>query len=100
MRVATLKYLLNHRKHIYELVDKLKKQLNRIFIDGKLAIKVIMDCITISAYKFRANLGFKQNIILTIGQSVLTKTMRSFEGENMQTQYNVLDYRIELHFRD
>ena len=26
--------------------------------------------------------------------------MSSFEGENMQTQYNVLGYRIELYFDD
>ena len=26
--------------------------------------------------------------------------MSSFEGENMQTQYNVLGYRINLYFHD
>ena len=26
--------------------------------------------------------------------------MSSFEGENMQTQYNVLSYRIDLYFHD
>ena len=26
--------------------------------------------------------------------------MSSFEGENMQTHYNVLDYRNDLHFYD
>ena len=26
--------------------------------------------------------------------------MSSFEGENMQTQYNVLIYRIDLYFHD
>ena len=26
--------------------------------------------------------------------------MSSFEGENMQTEYNVLSYRIDLHFHD
>ena len=26
--------------------------------------------------------------------------MRSFEGENMQTQYNILSYRIDLYFHD
>ena len=26
--------------------------------------------------------------------------MRSFEGESIQTQYNVLGYRIELYFHD
>ena len=31
---------------------------------------------------------------------MLTKIMSSFEGENMQTQYNVLNYRINLCFHD
>ena len=31
---------------------------------------------------------------------VLTKIMSSFEGENMQTQYNVLGYKIDLYFHD
>ena len=43
LRAITLKYLSNHRKHIYELVDKPEKQANRICIDKKLALKVIMD---------------------------------------------------------
>ena len=31
-------------------------------------------------------------------KSVLTKINISFEGENMQTQYIVLSYRIDSHF--
>ena len=56
----TEKYHSDHRKHRYELVDEPKKQCNRIFVDEKLAIKVIMDCRTTSAHKFRTRLGFKQ----------------------------------------
>ena len=66
MREITTKYNSNHRKHRYELVEEPKKQVNRIFIDEKLAIKVIMDCRTTMAHKFRARLGVKQyDIILT-----------------------------------
>ena len=61
-----------------------------------------MDWRTISTYTFRitrtehSTLGFKQrDIILTKEQSVLTKIMSSFEGENTQTQYKVLSYRID-----
>ena len=55
-------------------------------MDGKLAIKVIMDCTTTSVQNFRTRLGFKQyDVILTKEQSLLTKMMSSFEGENMQT---------------
>ena len=31
---------------------------------------------------------------------MLTKIMRSLERKSMQTQYNVLDYRIDLYFHD
>ena len=100
LRKITIKYNLNHRKHRYELEEESKKQLSRIFIDEKLVVKVIMDCRTTSAHKFRTRLGFKQyDVILTKEESVLTKIMSSFEGENMQTQY-VLSYRIDLYFHD
>ena len=60
-----------------------------------------MDCRTRSALKFTTRLGFKQyHVILTKEQSVLTNIMSSFEGENMQTQYNVLSYIIDLFFHD
>ena len=88
-------------KHKYELVEEPKKQCNRICIDEKLAIKVIMDCKITSAYKFRKGLSFKQyDVILIEEQSVLTKIIISFEGENKQTQCNVLGYRIEVYFHD
>ena len=57
MQGITTKYNPNHRKHRYEQVEKPKKQCNTIFIDKKLAIKVIMSCRTPSAHKFRARLG-------------------------------------------
>ena len=57
-----------------------------------------MDCRTASAHKFKTRLGLKQyNVILTKEQSLLTKIMRSFKVENMQTQY-VLSYRNNLYF--
>ena len=60
-----------------------------------------MDCRTTAAHKFRTRLGFKQyDLILTKEQSVLTKIKSSFEGENMQKQYSVLGYRIDLYFHD
>ena len=84
LQEITRKYNLNNRKHRYELVEERKKQVNRIFIDKKLAIKVIMDCRITSAHKFRTRLGFKQyDVILTKEQSVLIISL--FEGENMQT---------------
>ena len=53
------------------------------------------------AHKFRTSLEFKQfDVILTKEQSVITRMMSSFEGENMQTQCNVLGCRIDLYFHD
>ena len=90
MREITTKYNSNHKKYKYELVEEPKKQCNTLFIDKKLAIKVIMDCKRALAPTFRARLGLKQyDVILTKDLPVLTKIMRSFEGENMQTQNNI-----------
>ena len=60
-----------------------------------------MDCRTRSAHKFTTRLEFKQyDFTLTKEQSLLTETMSSCEGKNIKTQYNVLGYRIDLHFHD
>ena len=47
------------------------------FCRQKLAVKVIMDCRTIAVHKFRTPLGLIKK------QSVLTRIISSFEGENM-----------------
>ena len=50
---------------------------------------------------FKILLGFSENdITLTKEQSVLKSVMDVFEGENMQTQYSVLGYKINIYFRD
>ena len=60
-----------------------------------------MDSITTPAHKYRTKLGFKQyGVTLTKEQSVLTKIKSWFEVENTQTQYSLLDYRIDLYFHD
>ena len=80
-----MKYLSDHEKQRYELIDEQKKQ-PRIFIDKTLATKLIMDCRAISAHKCRTRLKFKQHdVILTEKQSVMTKIVSSLGGENMQT---------------
>ena len=38
--------------------------------------------------------------MLTKEQSVLKSVMDAFDGENMQTQYSVLGYKIDLYFHD
>ena len=67
-------------------------------------IPIIMRC-RVSAPKsieFRSKLGFNNqyDITLTKEQSVLKSIMDAFQGENMQTQYLVLGYRIDLYFHD
>ena len=84
VREITIRYLSGHRKQRHKLVEEPKKQVNRISIQAKLAIKVIMDCRKTSAHKFRRRLRFKQyDVILTKEQSVLAKIMSSFEANTI-----------------
>ena len=56
---------------------------------------------TPKSIKFKSKLGFNQyDITLTKEQAVLKSVMGAFEGENMQTQYSVLGYGIDLYFHD
>ena len=64
-------------------------------------IPVIMHCRTPESCKFKRNLGFKlHNVINCKEQTVLESIKDSFEGENMQTQYSVLCYKIDLYFHE
>ena len=48
--------------------------------------------------KFKINLGFTlHDVINTKQQTVINSIKDAFEGENMQTQYTVLSYRIDLY---
>ena len=86
LRQITTKCHSDHSKHRYQLIKKPKEHANRILIHEKLAIKIIFDCKATLGYKFRARLGLKRyDVILTKGQSLLTKIKSSFEGENTQT---------------
>ena len=40
------------------------------------------------------------DVILTKEQSVLTKILNSFKKRNMQTEYSVLGYRVNLYSHD
>ena len=53
------------------------------------------------AIEFRSKLGSTQYYItLKKESSVLKSIMETFEGENMETQFSVLTYRIDLYFHD
>ena len=50
---------------------------------------------------FRSPLGFKENCVYESKEpSVLKSIMDTFEGENMETQYSVLGYKIGLYFHN
>ena len=49
--------------------------------------------------QFQKKLGFKlHDVIDTKEQRIINLIKDSFEGENIQTQYSVLSYRIDLYF--
>ena len=55
------------------------------------------DCRTDS--NFKRNLGFTlHDVINTKEQTVINSINDAFEGENVQSQYTVLGYRIDLYF--
>ena len=91
-------YPKEYKKHRSELNES-TEQPNRRFIHVKLALKVIMNCRTDESCKFKRNLEFTlQDVINTKEQTVISAIKDAFEEENMQTQYSVLGYRIDLYF--
>ena len=58
-----------------------------------------MNSRTDESCNFKRNLGFTlHDVINTKEQTVINSTKDALEGENMQTQYSVLSYRIDLYF--
>ena len=87
-----------HKKQRPEL-NKSTNQPNRRFIHVDLALKVIMNCRTDESCNIKRKLGFTlYDVVNTKEQSVISAIKGEFEGENMQTQYSVLGYRIDLYF--
>ena len=58
-----------------------------------------MDCRTDESCNLKRNLGFTlHDVINTKEQTVIDLIKDQFEGEDMQTQYTVLGYRIDRYF--
>ena len=58
-----------------------------------------MDCRTDKSCSLKKVLGFKLYHVINIKeQTIINSVKDTFEGENIQTQYSVLGYRIDLHF--
>ena len=60
-----------------------------------------MDCRTDRSCNLKRNLGFTlQDVINTKEQTVINSIKDAFEGKDMQTQYTVIGYRIDLYFHE
>ena len=58
-----------------------------------------MNCRTDESCNLERNLGFQlHNVINTKEKTVLESIKNALKGEDMQTQYSVLGYRIDLYF--
>ena len=97
--VITNKYDKIYKKRRCDLVNKPIKQSDRRFLHIDLALKIIMDCRTDKSCSLKKNLGFKlYDVINTKEQTIINSIKDTFEGENIQTHYSVLGYRIDLYF--
>ena len=89
------------KKHRYELIDEPIKQPNRRFIRNDLELKILIDCRTDESCNLKRNLGFRfHDVINTKEQTLINSVKDAFEGENIQTRYTVLGYRIDLYFHN
>ena len=96
---VTNKFDPDYKKHRYQLVDDPEKQPNRRFLCSDLVLKMIMNCRTDESCNLKKKLGFNlHDVINTKEQTVLESIKDVFEGEDMQTHYSVLGYRIDLYF--
>ena len=78
----------NYKKYGPELFDREKFA----YAHEVIIIPVIMHCRTPESCKFKRSLGFKlHDVINCKEQTVLESIKDAFGGENMQTQYSVLD---------
>ena len=60
-----------------------------------------MNCRTDEPCKFKKKLGFKiHDVIITKEQTAISTIKDAFEGENMQAQCTVSNYRIDLYFHE
>ena len=99
--IVTNKYDPEYKKCRFELIDETEYQPYRKSIHHDLAEKLVKTVWTDNIDAFKRSLGFNvQDVFNTKEQTVLKLIKDAFEGENMQTQYNVLDYRIDFFFHD
>ena len=74
-----------------------------MYVHEDIAITIIMQSrlSDLETIKFRSDLRFNHiHLILKKEQKVLKSIKDTFEGEDMQTQYTVIGYRIDLYFHE
>ena len=58
-----------------------------------------MNCRTPTSCKFKRKLGFKLHDVINTKQQTAIETIKEiFDGENMESEYSVLSYRVDLYF--
>ena len=88
-----------YKKQRYERVDESIKQPYRRFLHRDLALKIIMNCRTDESCNLKKNLGFTlHDVINAKEQTIINSIKDASEGEDKQTQYTVIGYRIDLYF--
>ena len=86
-----------YKIHGSELIDSDKF----MYAHEGLIIPVIMYCRTRESCKFKRNLGFKLRDVINCKEQVVLESIKdTSEGENIQTQYIVIGYRIDLYFHE
>ena len=89
------------KKCRYELENKPIKQSGRRFLHIDLALKIIMEFRTDKSCSLKKDLGFNlYDVINTKEQTLINSIKDIIEGENMQTQFSLLGYRINLYFHE
>ena len=106
LTIKAIKGIYNTKNLTKEQIKKYKRygqkiidNLTGIYIREDLALSIIIDCRTPTAFEFRSKLGFKQHdILMAKEQSVLKKVMKVFANGKILLQHSVLSYRIHLYF--
>ena len=62
-------------------------------------LKTIKDCRAVESCSLKRNLGFNLDDAINAKEQTVLKSIKdAFEAEDMQTQYTVIDCRIDLYF--
>ena len=93
----TDKQIKKYKRHGSELVDGEKN----IYVHEGIIISVTMHCRKPEPCKFERSLGIKLHDMINCKEQTMLESIKdTFEGENMQTQHSILEYKIDLYFHE